>query len=93
MGERCEVLAASPSHDLAEHNEADVGIEELLAGLMELIKGPDFPTAAQILGVKGIHDMYRTGRGSITMRAVSPKRKGCLKSAPACTLGYPTFRF
>ena len=34
------------------------------------MKGPDFPTGAQILGVKGIHDAYRTGRGSITMRAV-----------------------
>jgi len=44
--------------------------EELLAGLIQRIKGPDFPTGAQILGVKGIHDAYRTGRGSITMRAV-----------------------
>ncbi|GAB3398219.1 DNA gyrase subunit A [Humibacter soli] len=44
--------------------------EELLEALMERIKGPDFPTGAQILGVKGIHDAYRTGRGSITMRAV-----------------------
>ena len=37
---------------------------------MQRIKGPDFPTGAQILGVKGINDAYRTGRGSITMRAV-----------------------
>ena len=37
---------------------------------MERIKGPDFPTGAQILGTKGIQDAYRTGRGSITMRAV-----------------------
>lgn len=44
--------------------------EELLEALMKRIKGPDFPTGAQILGVKGIHDAYRTGRGSITMRAV-----------------------
>ncbi|MCA0216598.1 MAG: DNA gyrase subunit A [Actinobacteria bacterium] len=44
--------------------------EELLEALMQRIKGPDFPTGAQILGVKGIHDAYRTGRGSITMRAV-----------------------
>ena len=44
--------------------------EELLNALMERIKGPDFPTGAQILGTKGIEDAYRTGRGSITMRAV-----------------------
>ncbi|WP_353987074.1 DNA gyrase subunit A [Ruicaihuangia caeni] len=44
--------------------------EELLEALMQRIKGPDFPTGAQILGVKGIRDAYVTGRGSITMRAV-----------------------
>jgi len=44
--------------------------EELVEALIQRIKGPDFPTGAQILGVKGIHDAYRTGRGSITMRAV-----------------------
>lgn len=44
--------------------------EELLEALMERIPGPDFPTAAQILGTRGIKDAYRTGRGSITMRAV-----------------------
>ncbi|RLP75220.1 DNA gyrase subunit A [Mycetocola tolaasinivorans] len=44
--------------------------EEVLEALMERIKGPDFPTGAQILGVNGIKDAYRTGRGSITMRAV-----------------------
>lgn len=51
-----------------EHPEATR--EELQEALMQRIKGPDFPTAAQILGTKGIHDAYRTGRGSITMRAV-----------------------
>ncbi|WP_425845107.1 DNA gyrase subunit A [Agrococcus sp. TSP3-2-1] len=51
-----------------EHPEASK--EELLAALMERIKGPDFPTGAQILGTKGIEEAYRTGRGSITMRAV-----------------------
>jgi DNA gyrase subunit A len=35
-----------------------------------MVKGPDFPTGAQILGLNGINDAYRTGRGSITMRAV-----------------------
>nr|WP_245324842.1 DNA gyrase subunit A [Nesterenkonia lacusekhoensis] len=44
--------------------------EELLEALLERIKGPDFPTGAQILGTRGIEETYRTGRGSITMRAV-----------------------
>ena len=44
--------------------------EELLEALMLRVKGPDFPTGAMILGTKGISDAYRTGRGSITMRAV-----------------------
>ncbi|NHU84915.1 DNA gyrase subunit A [Kocuria sp. JC486] len=44
--------------------------EELLEALLKRIKGPDFPTGAQILGHKGIEDAYRTGRGSIKMRAV-----------------------
>ena len=48
----------------------DATREELLDALMARIKGPDFPTGAQILGIKGIQDAYRTGRGSITMRAV-----------------------
>ena len=44
--------------------------EQLLEALIERIPGPDFPTAATILGRRGIEDAYRTGRGSITMRAV-----------------------
>jgi DNA gyrase subunit A len=44
--------------------------EELLEALIERIKGPDFPTYGQIVGRRGILDAYRTGRGSITMRAV-----------------------
>ncbi|MBM9505940.1 DNA gyrase subunit A [Actinacidiphila acididurans] len=44
--------------------------EELLDALVERIKGPDFPTGALVVGRKGIEDAYRTGRGSITMRAV-----------------------
>ena len=44
--------------------------EELLEALMKRIQGPDFPTGALILGRKGIEDAYRTGRGSIIMRAV-----------------------
>ncbi|GAA3326942.1 DNA gyrase subunit A [Paeniglutamicibacter sulfureus] len=67
-----------PPHNLREvasgvqwylqHPEANR--EELLEELMRHIKGPDFPTGAMILGTKGIADAYRTGRGSITMRAV-----------------------
>jgi DNA gyrase subunit A len=44
--------------------------EELLAYLLKVVKGPDFPTRALIVGRSGIEDAYRTGRGSITMRAV-----------------------
>ena len=67
-----------PPHNLREVAEGarwhlanpDATREELLAALMQRIKGPDFPTGAQILGTKGIEEAYRTGRGSITMRAV-----------------------
>ncbi|WP_181775564.1 DNA gyrase subunit A [Amycolatopsis pittospori] len=44
--------------------------DELLAALLVRIKGPDFPTKAMILGNSGIEDAYRTGRGSVRMRAV-----------------------
>lgn len=44
--------------------------EELLEALIRIIPGPDFPTGATILGHKGIEEAYRTGRGSITQRAV-----------------------
>jgi DNA gyrase subunit A len=48
----------------------DASDEDLLEALMERVKGPDFPTRGQIVGRRGIQDAYRTGRGSITMRAV-----------------------
>ena len=44
--------------------------EDLLEALIERVKGPDFPTSGLIVGRRGIEDAYRTGRGSITMRAV-----------------------
>jgi len=44
--------------------------DELLTALLERVKGPDFPTGALIVGRDGIEDAYRTGRGSIRMRAV-----------------------
>ncbi|MBW9092634.1 DNA gyrase subunit A [Microbacterium jejuense] len=67
-----------PPHNLGEVADGalwalehpDANREELLEALMERIPGPDFPTGAQILGTKGIREAYRTGRGSITMRAV-----------------------
>nr|WSZ97201.1 DNA gyrase subunit A [Streptomyces sp. NBC_00857] len=51
-----------------EHPEATH--DELLDALIERIKGPDFPSGALVVGRKGIEEAYRTGRGSITMRAV-----------------------
>ncbi|MFM1994632.1 MAG: hypothetical protein RLZZ610_149 [Actinomycetota bacterium] len=67
-----------PPHNLKEIAEAakfaldnpDKTGEKLLSELLKIVKGPDFPTGAQILGRSGIEDAYRTGRGSITMRAV-----------------------
>lgn len=67
-----------PPHNLREVAEAakwllanpDAGKEELLDACMGIIKGPDFPSGALIMGRKGIEDAYRTGRGSIIMRAV-----------------------
>jgi DNA gyrase subunit A len=48
----------------------DANREELLEALLERITGPDFPTGGLIVGRRGIEDAYRTGRGSVTMRAV-----------------------
>ena len=67
-----------PPHNMREVAEGvhwalehpDVSREELLDNLIRIIKGPDFPTGATILGHKGIEQAYRTGRGLITMRAV-----------------------
>jgi DNA gyrase subunit A len=67
-----------PPHNLREISAAaqfvlsnpDVTGEALVEELIKIVKGPDFPTGAQILGRRGIEDAYRTGRGSITMRAV-----------------------
>jgi DNA gyrase subunit A len=67
-----------PPHNLREVGAAvqwylenfDATEEELLEAAMARIKGPDFPTRGLIVGGRGIRDAYRTGRGSITMRAV-----------------------
>ncbi len=68
-----------PPHNLTEVaagvqwalDHPDATREELLEALMERISGPDFPTGGQIVGRRGIQDAYRTGRGSVTMRAVA----------------------
>ncbi|MFI6029190.1 intein-containing DNA gyrase subunit A [Amycolatopsis magusensis] len=67
-----------PPHNLREVADGviwalehpDATEDELLAALLQRIKGPDFPTKGLILGHAGIEDAYRTGRGSIRMRAV-----------------------
>ena len=64
-----------PPHNLGEVIDATLHLlanpEATPDDLMEFVKGPDFPTGAQILGRQGILDAYRTGRGSIKMRAVA----------------------
>ena len=67
-----------PPHNLREVAEGvrwylenfDASDEDLLEALIQRIKGPDFPTRGLIVGRRGIQEAYRTGRGSITMRAV-----------------------
>jgi DNA gyrase subunit A len=67
-----------PPHNLREVADGvnwyldhpDASDEELLDALIERIAGPDFPTHGLIVGRRGIEEAYRTGRGSVTMRAV-----------------------
>jgi len=67
-----------PPHNLREVSSGvvwalenpDATDDELLAALLMRIKGPDFPTKGLIVGIAGIEEAYRTGRGSIRMRAV-----------------------
>ncbi|HEV3212286.1 MAG TPA: DNA gyrase subunit A [Acidimicrobiales bacterium] len=69
-----------PPHNLAEVIDAALHLlanpEASADDLMGFVKGPDFPTGAQILGRQGILDAYRTGRGSIRMRAVAEIEEG-----------------
>ena len=68
-----------PPHNLREVAGAVVKIiddkvadkETELSDLMQIVKGPDFPTGAQILGTRGIEESYRTGRGKIRVRAIT----------------------
>ncbi len=77
-----------PPHNLREVTDAAVKIinnridedrDTTIEEVMEIVKGPDFPTGAEILGRRGIEEAYRTGRGKIRVRAVSeiePMAKG-----------------
>jgi DNA gyrase subunit A len=69
-----------PPHNLGEVIDATVHLINNPGAtpddLMGIVKGPDFPTGAQILGRQGIIDAYRTGRGSIRMRAVAEIEEG-----------------
>ena len=62
-----------PPHNLSEVIDGIIKVidnpEVTIEELMEIIKGPDFPTGATILGKEGIKEAYTTGRGKITMRA------------------------
>ena len=69
-----------PPHNLREIIDATVKVidnrieedrETTIEEVMEIVKGPDFPTGAEILGRKGIEEAYRTGRGKIRVRAIS----------------------
>ena len=69
-----------PPHNMGEVIDAAIHVlhhpEATPDDLMQFVKGPDFPTGALILGRQGILDAYRTGRGSIKMRAVAEIEEG-----------------
>ena len=81
--------ARSPTAPSRALDHPDATREELQDALIERIKGPDFPNGALIVGREGIEQAYRTGRGSITQRAVieidedAKGRVTCL-SSPSC---------
>ena len=69
-----------PPHNLKEvigavvkiiDDQIDENGETTLEDIMQIIKGPDFPTGAEILGTRGIEESYRTGRGKIRVRAIT----------------------
>lgn len=75
-----------PPHNLGEVIDATVHLidnpEATADDLMQFVKGPDFPTGASILGRAGIMDAYRTGRGSVKLRAtatIEESKKGALE--------------
>ncbi|MBG7603432.1 MAG: DNA gyrase subunit A [Actinobacteria bacterium] len=69
-----------PPHNLGEVIDAVIHVisnpDATSDDLMEFVKGPDFPTGASILGRAGIMDAYRTGRGSVKMRATATIEEG-----------------
>ena len=69
-----------PPHNLGEVIDATIHLidnpDATPDELMQFVKGPDFPTGASILGRAGIIDAYRTGRGSVKMRADGDDRGG-----------------
>ena len=81
-----------PPHNLREvigavvkiiDNQVEENRETTIDEVMDIIKGPDFPTGAEVLGKAGIDEAYRTGRGKIRVRAVSnietmPNGKSCI---------------
>ncbi len=76
----CSGIAVGMATNIPPHNLGEVldGAIALIdkpdlpdAKLWELIPGPDFPTGGEIMGIEGIHDAYRTGKGIITVRGVS----------------------
>jgi DNA gyrase subunit A len=82
-------IAVGMATNMAPHNLREVGAavawalehpdstdDELLEACLERIKGPDFPTGALIVGREGIEQAYRTGRGSVRMRAVVEVEEG-----------------
>lgn len=69
-----------PPHNLREviaavvkiiDNQVEEGRQTSMEEVLQIIKGPDFPTGAEILGTRGIEESYRTGRGKIRVRAVT----------------------
>ena len=69
-----------PPHNLREviaavvkiiDNQVEEGRQTTMEEILQIIKGPDFPTGAEILGTRGIEEAYRTGRGKIRVRAVT----------------------
>ena len=69
-----------PPHNLREivkavvkiiDNRIEEGKETEIEEILDIVKGPDFPTGAMILGTRGIQEAYRTGRGKIRVRAVT----------------------
>ena len=69
-----------PPHNLGEvvnavikiiDNRIEEGRDTEIEEILKIVKGPDFPTGAQILGTRGIEEAYRTGRGKIRVRAVT----------------------